>query len=131
MVYIAEAHAVDEWPMGDGFGVSPYTAIRQPKSVTERCDVAKFFQKEMKCEVPLVIDGPGEEAFECQYSVWPLRFYIVHEGKVVYKAQPTNNYRYSVPDLVKNVEAVVAKAFPSEEMPVAEPLLCGEVQACA
>jgi len=109
MIYIAEAHALDEWPMGDGYPGSEYQAIPQPKSVEERCGVAKFFRSEISCDLPMVIDGP-DDLFEKKYSVWPLRFYIIHRGKIVYKAQPTDSYRYSVAELRDKVAAMVDAA---------------------
>jgi len=107
MVYIAEAHALDEWPMGDGYPGSEYKALNQPKSVSERCTVAKMFREEIGCRLPMVVDGISD-SFEKTYSVWPLRFYIVKQGKIVYKAQPTAKYRYSVDELRENVAKFVA-----------------------
>jgi len=98
MIYIAEAHALDEWPMGDGFGVSKYKAFNQPKSVQERINIAKVFKEELKCLLPILVDGPDDH-FERAFASWPLRFYVIKDGKIIYKAQPKSNYRYSVSEL--------------------------------
>jgi len=120
MVYIAEAHALDEWPMGDGYPGSEYKAVMQPKSVSERCEVAAMFRKEIGCELPMVVDGPDDE-FERTYSAWPLRFYIISEGKIVYKAQPTARYRYSLPELRESIEKWSGVSVPLSS-PLPEPI---------
>jgi len=110
LVYICEAHALDEWPMGDGFGNSPHKAVNQPKSVAERIVIAKHFREELKCEIPTLIDGVDDH-FERAYSAWPLRFYIIHHGKIAYKAQPTPSHRYSVSQLRRALMTILkAKA---------------------
>lgn len=106
LVYILEAHAVDEWPMGDGFGVSKFRAVKQPRSVEERCRLAAEFRDELQSTLPLCVDGV-DNAFESLYSVWPLRFYVVHKGRITFKAQPTKGCRYDIADLIRACDAVL------------------------
>lgn len=88
-LYIVEAHAQNEWPISSsrangGRGV---VAIEQPRSDQERCQVARRFQEDFDLRVPLLVD-PVSNPFEQLYAPWPLRFYIIHKGKIAYIAQP-------------------------------------------
>ncbi len=70
-VYIAEAHAVDEWRL-DGS-----VKIKQPSSTAERLRVAEQFAATLHWQTPLLIDPPEKEMFEQLFAPWPLRFFIV------------------------------------------------------
>jgi hypothetical protein len=50
MIYISEAHAKDEWPLGTKFSWD------QPKTIEERTAIAKKFQEETKYKIPLYVD---------------------------------------------------------------------------
>jgi len=91
-IYIVEAHAVDEWPVGDPLKIS------QPLCTTERIGVARAFVREYDYQVPMVVDTIKNE-FSEQFAAWPIRFYVVEDGRrLVYKAQPDHNNTYdSVP----------------------------------
>jgi len=102
-VYIAEAHALDEWPMGDGFEGSSCKAIMQAKTTKDRLTAARLLVEELKYEVPLVLDSMDDQ-FEKAYAAWPLRFYIIKGGEIVYKAMPTDGYRYSTLELDEKIE---------------------------
>jgi len=104
-VYIEEAHAVDEWPMGDGAKGSDFKAIVQPVSLAERAKAAQLLVTDLAYEVPLVIDNMDNEV-RIKYACWPLRFYVIDGEQVWYKAQPSK-YRYSVPALRDSVIALL------------------------
>jgi len=104
-VYIEEAHAVDEWPMGDGAKGSDFKAIVQPRSLSERAQAAQLLVTDLDYEVPLVLDNMENEV-RVKYACWPLRFYVIDEEQVWYKAQPSK-YRYSVPALRDSVIALL------------------------
>lgn len=115
-VYIVEAHAIDEWPVGDPLKVT------QPRTIAERCGVARAFVKEYNLKVPMVVDQLDNN-FSEQYAGWPVRFYVVQKDssshnytttnnervdrwKVVFKAQPDDKNTYdSVPKLLDRVLA--------------------------
>jgi len=97
-VYIAEAHAIDEWPVGDPL------VVTQPRTIAERCGVARAFVAEYKLRLTMLVDHIDNNFGE-QYAGWPVRFYVVqkdqHTWKLLYKAQPDNNNTYdSVPKLL-------------------------------
>ena len=94
-VYIEEAHALDEWPMGDGAPSSEFKGIMQPQSIPERAKAAQLLKDDLKYDVPVILDNMENEV-RIKYACWPVRFYILDDEKVRYKAQPVE-YRYSVP----------------------------------
>lgn len=101
-VYIVEAHAIDEWPVGDPLKVT------QPKTIAERCGVARAFVGEYKLKFPMVVDQINNN-FSDKFAGWPVRFYVVQrtdeekqgQWKLVFKAQPDHKNTYdSVPKLL-------------------------------
>lgn len=88
-VYIREAHATDEWPISSsrcngGRGV---VNVNQHKTASERCAVAEQFSKDFGLRFPLLVDAM-DDSFDSVYAPWPLRFFVVHLGKLLYIAYP-------------------------------------------
>jgi len=83
-VYILEAHAVDEWPLGNA------VQIKQHQTLDERIFAAKSFIQNYDFKVPLVVDSI-ENSFNSIFAAWPERFYIVHDNKLAYIANPGTN----------------------------------------
>lgn len=81
MVYGMEAHAEDEWPIGSRH------RYRQHRSNVERARAARDFSIATQLKWRLVLD-PIENPFEAVFAAWPVRMYIIHKGKIAYKAQP-------------------------------------------
>jgi len=102
LVYIAEAHASDEWPINssrctrDGKVID----VAQPTELKSRVEIAKRFTAEFNmAAMRLLVDdpsGPEAEAFERHFAPWPLRFYILARGHVVWIAEPENG-TFSIP----------------------------------
>jgi len=102
VVYITEAHAQDEWPIGDPL------KINQPVTDAERVGIARQFAEDYDLQLPVLVDLVANH-FEEAYAAWPIRFYVLEEGqslgragpKLVYKAQPDHNNTYDsiIPDL--------------------------------
>lgn len=93
-VYIVEAHAVDEWPVGDKL------QITQPTSAAERCSIARAFAKQYELRMPMLVDTI-DNSFNQTFAAWPIRFFIIHEGRMAYIAQPDlhNTYDAILPEL--------------------------------
>jgi len=92
LVYIMEAHAQDEWPICSS-RCSPggkKVTYNQPKSIQERISVAKDFMDALQIKIPMIVDTM-DNSFEDLYAAWPLRAYIIRDGRIVYKAQPGEN----------------------------------------
>ena len=72
-VYISEAHAADEWPVGHN------VPINQPKTSPERLEVA---QRQLEAlgvgeEFIRLVDLVEENNFHNTYACWPFRWYTV------------------------------------------------------
>ena len=107
--YIAEAHAADEWPVGNPL------VYNQPKALSERLSIANDFVREFSIDTEpllhLVVDelstnneqesNPVDRA----YAFWPTRFYVVDAGgEVAYKAQPNETHEYKLEELAAFLE---------------------------
>jgi len=99
-IYITEAHARDEWPVGDNISCG-----NQPTTIQERQALAKRFVNKHNYQLPILLDNMQNE-FHSKFAAWPFRFYIVHQGRIVHKAQPQaeNGFAYEyrqIPELLK------------------------------
>ncbi|CAF2716222.1 unnamed protein product [Rotaria sp. Silwood2] len=95
-VYIEEAHAIDEWPIGSRI------CYLQPKCDNDRIRIANDFIKGTDYRIPLLIDQVSKNnPFSQVYSPWSLRFYVIdHMKKFSYIAQPIQG-SFSL-ELIKN-----------------------------
>jgi len=82
-IYITEAHASDEWPVGPSISF-----CRQPRSIQERCDLAQKFINTRLYRVPMLVDTM-ENNFQAAFAAWPFRYFIIKNNKITYKAQPS------------------------------------------
>jgi len=88
-VYIEEAHAQDEWPIGKTISV-----CKQAKTIEQRSEMAKTLERKL-CEIQnggqevmeIVLDTMNND-FEKQFAAWPFRFYAIQDNRVVFKPQP-------------------------------------------
>jgi len=89
-VYITEAHARDEWPVGQNVSF-----CNQPKTLDQRLSLANRLTTELDCPAHVVVDKMDDE-FMKTFAAWPFRYYIVHKGKIALKAQPAvSSYGYT------------------------------------
>jgi len=93
-VYIAEAHAKDEWPVGE-----KVSACDQPKTLEERQTIAKRFVRQHGFKLPMVLDSMDND-FMTTFAAWPIRFYVIQNGRLAYKAQPiASQFTYNIDEL--------------------------------
>jgi len=92
-VYITEAHTQDEWPMGDDVLLE-----RQPTEMGERCQVACEFRENTSYMMPMVIDTMTNQ-FDELFGAWPVRFFIVQNNVLVFKAQPNSGHTYDLEEV--------------------------------
>lgn len=119
VVYITEAHASDEWPVGALTSVTT-----QPTSLEHRLQLARTVHTEL-------LGGQGDPAeedggslrvvcdtmsnnFEQTMAAWPIRMYILdpRSGEMLYKAQPDLTpevYGYSLERMEDWLENYVGK----------------------
>jgi len=100
-VYITEAHAKDEWPAGKS------STCTQPTTNQERMDLAKALLDSRKLSIPMLVD-PIENGFEKAFAAWPIRFYVVHGGKVLFKSQP-DGIGYNLHDVLNCLDDLKSK----------------------
>ena len=87
IVYIMEAHASDEWPIGD---LDPGVAINQHRSIEERIEAAKMFQKKysLSPNIDFLVDTM-DNSFNSMFESWPTRAWIISpDGRVCFKSMP-------------------------------------------
>jgi len=93
-IYIVEAHAIDEWPVGDPL------IINQPISINERCGIAREFVREYKLRFTLLVDNMKND-FSEKFAAWPVRFFVLHKQKIIFKAHPDQQNTYdTIPPLL-------------------------------
>lgn len=112
-IYIAEAHAMDEWPVTSGRfnrGRGPVIIEKQPRTATHRCELARNFARAFDLEfgrsnsIELLVDDPERgDLFEKEYAPWPIRLFLIDgSGKMEWIAQPKDSsYDLAVEELVK------------------------------
>mmetsp|Transcript_9443 Transcript_9443/g.8448 ORF Transcript_9443/g.8448 Transcript_9443/m.8448 type:complete len:144 (-) Transcript_9443:38-469(-) len=85
-IYIAEAHARDEWwmPTTDNAQEGESACIYQHKNIQERIIAAKSFQKDFNYPCEIICDSMKNEVYE-NYDSWPERLYIIEKGIIVYQ----------------------------------------------
>jgi len=70
IVYIAEAHAQDEWPIGKT------VCVNKHKTLEDRIAAAKkHLIEDRDCKIKTIVDGM-DDLFEKRYHGWPERYYI-------------------------------------------------------
>lgn len=104
LVYLAEAHAQNQWPIGSHIKISAH------RTLDDRRAAAQQLVQELAWSVdaiPVWCDNMHDTFLET-LAAWPLRFYIVHEQRFRYIAEPIVA-SYSMHELEKAIEAVVSK----------------------
>jgi len=82
LVYLQEAHAADEWPLGR----TP--ALEASQSLDQRAKHAWRFREEAHVTVPVFLDSIDGD-FQRHFAAWPERFYVVSSnGLLSFIAQP-------------------------------------------
>ena len=96
-VYIAEAHAMNEWPLLSGRfnkGRGPVVIDQQPTIASERCALARRFAHDFDMDLQtasfdFLVDDPEQgDPFEKRYAPWPLRLYLINGSKIEWIAEP-------------------------------------------
>jgi hypothetical protein len=104
-VYITEAHAADEWPVG-----RTLSFCNQPRTIDERLTLARTFVKKYNLQLPMVVDGM-ENAFVQKFDAWPFRYFVVNGGRIMVKAQPDrDDFKYYITSLASTLETLASCA---------------------
>ena len=70
-IYIAEAHARDQWPAG-----KTISCVDQPTTLEQRLKHARQFQQKYHFVMPMLVDSMNN-TFHTTYGAWPFRFYVI------------------------------------------------------
>lgn len=93
IVYIAEAHATDEWPISSARynGARGAVCLAQTHTTRARADAARAFARDFGlgstadargAHVTLVLDEPeAGEPFSAAYAPWPTRYYVLQRNE--------------------------------------------------
>lgn len=84
LVYIMEAHACDEWPIGSS------VEVKQAKTTEDRIKACGDCCDKLNVSIPVVLDSLPQNEFNDVYACWPLRFYLIDQGIIEHIAMPTN-----------------------------------------
>jgi hypothetical protein len=85
-VYISEAHAMDTSPLGLPI------KYNQTHNIEQRAAVAKDFIKHNNYEFPILLDVPPQNEFDKLFAAWPLRFYVIENGRLNFICEPYGEY---------------------------------------
>ena len=84
IVYVAEAHAADVWPINSTRCRGPGNSVRQPRSLDERRSTARQASLALGLEaLPMLLDSM-DDAFLSAFAAWPVRLFgITASGDTV------------------------------------------------
>ena len=107
LVYIMEAHATDEWPILDtDTTFTQHTSIEERRAAAEfTCGQYPVLQSEAGFGDEVYLD-PIDNAFNSAYASWPLRYWILKDGRLAFKAMP-KNATYSMDELEAAIQRAV------------------------
>jgi hypothetical protein len=92
LVYIAESHAVDEWPVGETIIKKQHTTLDERIVACQEC------LEDFGLEMPTVVDTIDNE-FHRTFSCWPIRFYLIRGGVLEYVARPRGCTGYDLSEI--------------------------------
>ncbi len=85
IVYIREAHPEDGWVLADNREAG--VRIEDPRSEGERQGVAETCATLFSLEIPVLVDGIGDEVART-YGGWPERLYLIDaDGAIAYQGE--------------------------------------------
>ena len=87
VVYIAEAHAYDEWPISSARDnpSGDVVSVEQPKTIEERLDAARAFAATFGLANHRVFVDAMDDLFDAAFSAWPFRYFVLdgNEARLV------------------------------------------------
>jgi hypothetical protein len=86
VIYISEAHAVDEWQMesNEQEGI----CLNQHSTFAERLAAARLCAERLGLTIPTLVDAMDNAACEW-FAAWPERIYVIGtDGRIAFKTGP-------------------------------------------
>jgi len=91
LIYVREAHAVDEWRLDNAAGIS----IKQHSSLQERLDAAHQMQSLFEFSSNLFLIDGMDDSLCSTFAIWPERFLVADQNKVIqHISMPTSEFGY-------------------------------------
>lgn len=85
-VYIAEAHATDEWQLPANLDED--VLVAQHTTLEDRLAAARRGVERLRLTMPVLVDGMDDAVSEA-FSAWPERLYVVERGgRIAYAGGP-------------------------------------------
>mmetsp|Transcript_45056 Transcript_45056/g.68951 ORF Transcript_45056/g.68951 Transcript_45056/m.68951 type:complete len:141 (+) Transcript_45056:529-951(+) len=110
MVYIREAHASDQWPLGN------IVSIEQHKDLQSRIAAAKNLEENFDFKMKIVVDNMDNQ-FNKQFLAWPERYYFFRGHHFSKISLPANEFGFDRLELRKNLYIGTATCEEGEELP--------------
>lgn len=89
MVYIAEAHANDVWPLGK------HVDLPSHKNIDERKQAANMLVCQYNFQIPVLLDTMSDH-FDQEFAVWPERFFLAKKGTMAEVFHPTIEFGFDL-----------------------------------
>jgi len=107
VVYIREAHPEDGWVLMANRDEELF--VPDPQSRSEREDVAEACAAKFALDIPVLVDGVGDEVARL-YGGWPDRLYLIgSDGRIAYQGAP-GPFGFHVDELESAIERELARA---------------------
>jgi len=87
VVYIAEAHANDVWPLGKHIDLPSHETLE------DRIKASDILIKQFGCTIPMLYDTMADE-FDKAFAVWPERYYIMQNKTMAEVFSPTIEFGF-------------------------------------
>jgi len=105
LVYIAEAHANDVWPLGK------HVDLPSHQTINDRQKAAMILVNKFGCKVPILLDTM-EDQFDTKFAVWPERYYIVKSQVMEHLFYPSHEFGFDHNEMLAKLQAITATRDP-------------------
>ncbi len=93
----------------DGDNLEDKILFATPRSFEDRANVGAVCVKELKVDLPMVVDEIDNRT-ERAYTAWPDRLYVIDaEGRITYKSRP-GPFGFEIEPLARALEALAGPA---------------------
>jgi Iodothyronine deiodinase len=111
IVYIREAHPEDGWVLTDNRDAG--VRVSDPQSQSERQGVAETCATLFSLEIPVLVDGVGDEVARL-YGGWPERLYLIGaDGTIAYQGEE-GPFGFHPEELEAAIERELSRDQPGE-----------------
>jgi len=101
MVYIAEAHAKDVWPLGT------LESLPSHEIIDDRINAAQILLTKYKSKIPMLVDTMSDE-FDCEFAIWPERYYVIQDGIVRHVFLPSHEFGFDHEEMYSLLQEIIS-----------------------